>query len=158
MCALRGRRRPDEITDSIGWDRLSQLLQSAEEKERYALHQTDPKATEEYSHSQDGEIFLTESNALPFYLTHIFQEMHELFDIVHTQLSDVELLLQALPPEGRLRARPGWEAEAFAPHASRTQEQSSSLHQIWTKLKQCDILILPSVLLFENKTRLAAFW
>ena len=156
---------PEDVTGLIGW----KPFVHASRYRRVALSMEWEDANP-HSASADGEYCLVEANALPFYLQHIFADHFGLFELVTIPLRLLESLLDELPQWRNSRERQD-EAEEGDQHAFRRfwnavyeekqeaceseddrafcNQELAAVKRVWSQLQECDICVLPSVLLMD---------
>ena len=108
----------------------------------------------------DGEYCVVESSALPLYLQHVFGEKRELFQMVTMPLALLEGVLDCIHLFlGSATQEASMEA-LFEEHCLRELEKETgsrrkktvqALTAVWKQLLECDVCVLPSVLLMSKK-------
>lgn len=113
-----------------------------------------------YGATCDGEYCVVESSALPLYLQHVFGEKHELFQMVTMPLALLEGVLDCIHLFlGSATQETSMEAlfeqyclrELEKEKVSRRKKTVQALTAVWEQLLECDVCVLPSVLLMSKK-------
>ena len=157
---------PEDITGLIGWKPFVHTS-----RYRRSVFSMEWEDANPHSASADGEYCLVEANALPFYLQNIFADYFGLFELVTIPLRLLELLMDLLDrwrEEREDEEDEGNEERSFHRFlnevyekrwqacdtgAARTfcNQELAAIKSVWRQLQECDICVLPSVLLMDKR-------
>lgn len=111
-----------------------------------------------YGATCDGEYCVVESSALPLYLQHVFGEKRELFEMVTLPLALIERLIDCLHLHLGSASQDTGLKKAFERYCrgvvhdeEKAMEAVQALTAVWEQLLECDVCVLPSVLLMSKK-------
>jgi hypothetical protein len=155
----------EDVTNLIGWNPFVHAS-----RYRAASLSLDWEESNPHSATTEGEYCLVEAHALPFHLQQIFADHFGLFEIVTIPLRLLELMIDALHvwSEQREAGKDGgldfgcylveviYEEErrkwkgGTKEEAACLKEMAAVLH-VWQQLLECDICVLPSVLLMDKR-------